>query len=113
MIGVFLVAAITALILIPRILFTIAQINAATYQVETAIDTVTYQVETATEGINLMTAELTETSTNVNKLLGENSDAMAEAVKKLSEIDYEGLNKAINDLQDAVGPLASFLGRFR
>lgn len=101
-IGVCMVALVTAIILVPKISETLANVDEATAQVETTVD-----------GINSMTAELKDASTNVNKLLGENSEAMAEALKKVSEIDYEGLNKAIKDLQDAVGPLASFLGRFR
>ncbi|MCR5402394.1 MAG: hypothetical protein K6E91_01050 [Butyrivibrio sp.] len=100
--GVCTVALVTAIILVPQISETLTQVNEATDQVETAV-----------EGINSMTAELKDASANVNKLLRENSEAMAGAVKKVSEIDYEGLNKAISDLQSAVGPLASFLGRFR
>lgn len=101
-IGVCTVALVTAIILVPQISETLTQVNEATDQVETTI-----------EGINSMTAELRDASINVNKLLGENSETMAEAVQKLSDVDYEGLNQAIKDLQSAVGPLASFLGRFR
>ena len=45
----------------------------------------------------------------MNKLVDDNGSNLAAAVKSLSEIDFEGLNKAITDLQDAVGPMASLM----
>ena len=38
---------------------------------------------------------------------------MSPLVNALTEIDFDGLNQAIKDLQDAVGPLASFMSKFR
>ena len=32
---------------------------------------------------------------------------------KMNDIDFEGLNKAIQDLQDAVGPFATFMNKFK
>ena len=63
--------------------------------------------------VDEMTAGLNEASKNLNKLVDENAEVMTDAVKSISEIDFEGLNQAITDLQDAVGPLANFFGRFK
>ena len=43
----------------------------------------------------------------------ENSEALTQTVNDMSNIDFEGLNTAIKDLQDTVGPFASFFGKFR
>lgn len=63
--------------------------------------------------VDEMTAGLNEASKNLNKLVDENAEIMTDAVKSISEIDFEGLNQAITDLQGAVGPLANFFGRFK
>ncbi len=63
--------------------------------------------------VDEMTAGLNEASKNLNKLVDENAEVMTDAVKSISEIDFEGLNQAITDLQGAVGPLANFFGRFK
>ena len=62
--------------------------------------------------VDEMTEGLNEASKNLNKLVDENAEIMTDAVKSISEIDFEGLNQAITDLQGAVGPLANFFGRF-
>ena len=39
--------------------------------------------------------------------------AMTGAVQSIEDIDFEGLNKAIQDLQDAVGPFAKTMRMFK
>ena len=63
--------------------------------------------------IDTMVAEMTTASTNLNKLVDDNSQALTDAINNIAGIDFEGLNKAIKDLKDTVGPMASFFGRFR
>ncbi len=70
-------------------------------------------VENSLDNIDKMVAEMTDATVNLNKLVQDNSDTITGAVKELSEIDFDGLNKAIKDLQDAVGPVASFFKKFR
>ena len=60
-----------------------------------------------------MTSSITGTSENMNSMLTDNSQSLTDAVDKMNNIDFDGLNKAIKDLQDAVGPFASFMNRFR
>lgn len=77
------------------------------------IDDVAIKEQETLEEINKVAGSVIESSTNLNKLVEENTDELTEAVKSISEVDFEGLNKAIKDFQDAVGPLASFMNRFR
>ncbi len=41
-----------------------------------------------------------------DKLVADNADAVAEAMEQLNSVDFETLNRAINDLSDIVEPLA-------
>ena len=60
-----------------------------------------------------MAADVSNSAAKFDKLLDSNATEMTEAVKSISEIDFDGLNKAIKDLQDAVGPMATFMNKFR
>ncbi len=91
-----------AMIVIPQIEVTLNHINDTAVQAQ---DTLT-EAQTMVEGI-------TDASNNFNDLLNKNGDGLTSAVKSLTEIDFDGLNQAIKDLQDAVGPLASFMSKFR
>ena len=65
------------------------------------------------EEIDKVADSLVQASTNLDKLVADNAEELTDAVKKISEVDFEGLNKGIKDFQDAVGPLANFMNRFR
>lgn len=56
--------------------------------------------------IDQMTASITRTSEEINTLVVQNSTKLTNSVQKISEIDFDGINKAITDLQTAVDPLA-------
>lgn len=107
--GIFLVLAIAMAIVIPQVTTTLANVNSAVNQ---ASDTVAKANE-AIDNINLMSTSITGTSEKMNTMLDDNSEAIASSVQKLSNIDFEGLNSAIQDLQDAVGPFASFMNKFK
>ena len=49
---------------------------------------------------------------NANKMVTDNTDAVAEALAKLGGIDFETLNQAIRDLADVVEPLARLTNFF-
>ncbi len=49
---------------------------------------------------------------NSNSMVEDNTDAITETVQKLNQVDFETLNKAINDLADVVEPLAKFFNVF-
>lgn len=46
-------------------------------------------------------------------LVGQSSEALAQATAKISEMDIESLNAAIKDLGDVVEPLANFFDKFK
>ena len=100
--GIFAVLFITVSIIVPRATATLSNIDQVSGQMYETIDE-----------IDTMVAEMTTASTNLNKLVDDNSQALTDAINNIAGIDFEGLNKAIKDLKDTVGPMASFFGRFR
>ena len=108
-IGIFVVIAISMLILVPRV-FT--AISVATSTIE-HIDTIVTEADKTLDDVNAMVGEITTASKNINKIVDENGQDITDAVDKMSGIDFEGLNDAINDLKNTVGPMASFFSRFR
>lgn len=96
--GMLAVLLICVLIVIPKVSTTLSHINSVATKAETSL-----------ESVDKMTDSILKASENMNKLVDDNGENLAAAVKSLSEIDFEGLNKAISDLQDAVGPMAAFM----
>ena len=77
------------------------------------INSVAVKAEESLANVDTMAADVSNSAANFDKLLAENSKELTESIKEISEIDFDGLNKAIKDLQDAVGPMASFMNKFR
>ena len=50
---------------------------------------------------------------DADKVVSDNTDAVTQAVGKLNGLDFDTLNKAIQDLSDTVSPLAEFMRKFR
>ena len=100
--GIFAVILIAALVVIPRVLVTLYNVNQVLSDATESL-----------EQINGMVSEMTTASKNLNELVNENAGPLTEAVKNMSNVDFDGLNKAITDLQDTVGPMASFFNKFR
>ena len=67
----------------------------------------------AISNISAMSSEVTEVSHGLNVFITQNAETLTDAAKDISEIDFEGLNTAIRDLQDAVGPFAKMMNRFK
>lgn len=84
----------------------------ANRELETA-EVATEEIRIAASSLTEMIENITVTSESVNDFIVKNSEAMASTVEKMESIDYETLNKAINDLQDAVEPFAKFMNRFK
>ena len=85
-------------------------------KVVTVIENVNNIATSASESlrdIDEMVADMSEASANINKLVNDNAEPLSQAVTNMSNVDFEGLNKAIADLQTTVGPMASFFGRFK
>ena len=101
-VAMFLVVLVTAMILVPQVVNTLNSINKVAVDAEAAIG-----------DVEVMVSEITSASKNLNKLVDDNDEKLTEAVNNLSSVDFDGLNAAIKDLQDTVGPMASFFSRFR
>ena len=101
-VATFLVVLVVAMILVPQVTTTLGNINKVAKDAEEAI-----------AKVDTMVLEMTDASKNLNQLVGDNSEALNEAVTNMANVDYDGLNKAIKDLQDTVGPMASFFSKFR
>ena len=43
---------------------------------------------------------------NTNTMVAENTDAVTETIRKLSDVDFDSLNSTIHDLEDAIRPVA-------
>lgn len=106
-IGLMLVALVAVVITVAVIL-----VPEATTTLKYIDDVALKEQETLGQ-IDEVAESLIASSDNLNKLVDENAEELTTAVKSISEVDFEGLNKAIKDFQDAVGPLASFMNRFR
>lgn len=109
MTGIFVIFLVAAIIIVPKVIATLSYVNSTAIA---ANDTLT-QANEAIAGINTMTSSITGTSDNMNSMLTDNSQALTDAVEKMNGIDFAGLNQAIQDLQDAVGPFASFMNKFK
>lgn len=80
---------------------------------------VTYQnMELIMEDLQIVTSELAEADINkmiedVDELAVKSQENIGSAMEKINAIDIEGLNQAIRNLSDAVGPFAEFFNKFR
>ena len=100
--GMLAVVIVVAYILVPKCVATLIYVNTTAQKAEESL------VE-----IDAMVAEMEDASKNLNNLIDANEKSLTEAIQEMSNVDYEGLNKAIKDLQDSVSPLASFFNKFR
>ena len=97
--GIFVVVAIAAIVVLPQVKNTVNKVNALADRAETTIDDAEAMIES-----------VTETSNNANEIIINNSENFADSIENLSNLDFDGLNQAISDLQDAVGPFAELFG---
>lgn len=100
------VLLVGAVVAVPRVLSTVEE---ARQTMDQARDAMT-QVETFLEQTDSLTGDIETLVRSANRVIVDNTDAVTEAVSKLNGVDFETLNKAIQDLADAVAPLAQ-LGR--
>lgn len=102
MAGLLLVVFLTCIIVVPKAMTTLSHINNVSVKAENSLDE-----------IDVMTKGITSATDSLNELVSGNSASLTEAVTSLSQIDFDGLNQAIRDLQDAAGPMAALMKRFR
>lgn len=97
--GIFVVVVIAIIVVLPQVKNTVNKVNALADRAETTIDDAEAMIES-----------VTETSNNANEIIINNSENFADSIENLSNLDFDGLNQAISDLQDAVGPFAKLFG---
>lgn len=97
-----LIMGIVSFMIVPVAVQTLTTANATIVQAQEALAKITDEMES----INGMVSSITETSNSVNKMVNDNAADLTTSVQNLNSIDFEGLNKAIRDLQDAVAPMA-------
>lgn len=107
--ALFLVVFISALILIPKVTGTLEQVNSLVEEAGGTLESANQALAEVSE----MSTEITGVSTQLNEFITENAQTLSDAATDISEIDFEGLNQAIQDLQDAVGPFANLMNGFR
>ncbi len=99
--GVLMVAVVISLVrVVPKFLVTMENANIILVNAQKTL-----------EDIETMSTSITQTSEDLNKLVGDNAESLSASVQKLSEVDFESINQATRDLQDAVGPLADAMNK--
>ena len=56
--------------------------------------------------VDRLAASAQELIDNTNTMVAENTDAVTETIRKLSDVDFDSLNSTIHDLEDAIRPVA-------
>ena len=97
-----LLLLIAMAVLVPRLLGVIRQADQTLSQVQLTID----QAQQSLEKIDTLVQ-------NTDTIVVENTDAVAEAMQRLNQVDLDSLNSSISSLSRILEPLAAFLGRFR
>ncbi len=110
-----LVILIAVIVMVPATLMLFNKVTQTVDKANGAIDDITATVqraETTLDGIDEMTESASQAASNMNQLVEENSKTLNESIKALSEVDYEGLNEAINDLKSTASSMAEVMSVF-
>ena len=100
---------ICLIILVPSAVKTINHANEVMAKASGTIEL----ADTAIASVTGMSNSITVMWKNMDTFITENAESVEQVMKKLDEIDFEGLNSAIKDLGDVVEPLAKFFGKFK
>ena len=97
MLGVLLILLVATLIVVPRALSMIAEIEQTALDAQAVVEQANVALEglsSTVDGVEAMTESITKTG-----------NALFDGIGK---VDFDSLSKAINDLQAAIEPLANF-----
>ena len=97
----------------PKVLAVINHVQESLTQVDELVADASTLIQDSTDQINALVGDATILIDNANTMILDNTDAVSETVRKLNAVDFERLNKAIQDLDDAIQPLASFANLFK
>lgn len=103
--GIFLVAVVSAALLVPKANSILSDFEATMEEVNEGVENLN---ETAAELANIDFEGLVDDTT---KLIDDANEGILQAVEKIQAMDIEELNTAIKDLGSIVAPLAKLFGR--
>ncbi len=106
--GVMLVLLVVALLIVPKVLITLTEVNNTIRQLQGSVS----KMDSMLDDVNAMTKSITNASDGLNDMIVENSEELSEAVQKLSSVDFEGLNEAIRDLRNTTSGLSKITSIF-
>ena len=111
------IAAVLAVACFAGIYFLIKDFLPQISAIITEIPGVVAQMDTVLGNLEVVTTELAAVDfermiEGVNTLVATGQIGLEETVSKLNDIDFEALNKAINNLSQVVEPLAKFFKVF-
>lgn len=105
------ITALASVIILGIVLYTVSvfipKVN-VTYQ---NMELIMEDLQTITSG--LAEADISKMIDDVDELAVRSQENIGKAMEKIEAIDIEGLNQAIQNLSDAVGPFAEFFNKFR
>jgi len=107
-VALFAAVLLALIILVPRVMVLLNDVNAAVKNADTMIS----QVQGSIAELDKAVAYIDEMVTNANDLVVTNTDSLNDAVQKINNINFDELNKAIGDFSDTVEPLANFFHKF-
>lgn len=100
--AILVVLCVVAILVVPRTLHVLAQVEETLGQIGELSRSVGATMETADSAL----AAANAAANTANQIAADNADAVAEALQKFNSVDFDALNKAINDLADIVELLA-------
>ncbi len=109
------VAILAAALLVPRAIRTLNEAQELIEEGQTALAGVEEMVggiEEITGNVDGLVTDVSGLVSGVNGIVTENTEAVTEAIGKINDIDFESLNKSIQDLSDILEPLANFFNLF-
>lgn len=102
MTGIFLILLVSVAVLVPQLTKTLNNANLALEQVSYTAEQIVSTAE-----------QIDEVFEGVKTLLEDSSEGVSQALDNMNSIDFDKLNKSIDDFNSVVSPLSSFFGRFQ
>lgn len=100
------ITAVCCIVMFVTVSGVMPQVNAIAGQMQTVLT----NLEQVSD--QLASADLAGMVTDVDTLVGTGQESLEQIMVKLNTIDFETLNKAIEDLAAVVEPLAEFFSKF-
>ena len=101
-IGICAAVCISLAIVVPQVLKTLSNVNKTVTSAYTVAENASAMIESAQESLDGIDTMIE----NVDTVVVENTQSVTEALNKINEVDFETLNKSIQDLHSVVEPLA-------